>query len=443
MDRQTPDRRLHAIRVEDVSCTQCVIRTRPLQIVLLVDSPLLFLTCLFFLSRIEDTSTPWDTMVSLDDFRQTYQEVENSLNATPKLANRKSSLLSDGNFMGTRMNLVDNNSDRSIENGRGSDYDEFRIRRLQEYETSFIRSMNEHPTRGIPVLTPLQHLLEEVAIIMPSVFRNITGSNTPNPHLIIRPSYFDNVSDEEQFLILSTHSSDDNHSFLSFRHDMTNDRNSLNWLRRMTSKDDPRKPTTSLSSFLLARFEWAAWESFLEFEFQKPSNETEHNESPLVEADGNSKNHVLSILGDVLSHCRAVNDRSLTIDSSTLESFVAPLVKTCFTDYPGTDPVTVDDVQHVILTPLSWVWFASQRRTRCSHDVMDDIDRAVESSLERMDNDKEMSGTNENTAADNIDQHLQKKRKKKNKKKKVRYLLASRLSCLVQRIISHPDSSSE
>ena len=362
---------------------------------------------------IVDTSTPWDTMVSLDNFRMKYQEVENSLNTTPKFASRKSSISSDVNNLPTRLNCAN-----IVGNGSDPKSDEFRIRKLQEYESSFVRSMNEHPTKGIPVLTPLQQLLEEVAIIVPSVFRNITGSDESNPHMIIRPSYFDNVSDEEQSLMLSTYATDEKHSFSSFKHNMTKDSRSLFWLRRISSNDD----SVSLSTLMLARFEWAAWESFLEFECHKPTNGREHNDLILIRPDENPKSHLLSILGDVLSHSLAVNDRSLTIDSATLESFVAPLVKTCFADYPGADPVTVDDVQHVILTPLLWVWFASQRRTHTAYYVLDEIDKAVESSLERMDSNREMSGSGESTTADNVaygDQHLQRKRKKKNKKKKV------------------------
>ena len=361
-------------------------------------------------------------MVSLDEFRRKYEEVESSLSATPKLANRKSSTASEISTMGdARINLVDANCKRDGDNQSVEESDGFRIQRLQEYEMSFVQAMNEHPTRGIPVLTPLQQLLEEVAIIFPSVFRSITGSFEPNPHLIIRPSYFDSVSDDEQSLILSTHASDDNPSFMSFCNDLTNGSRSLCWLRRINSDDDSRSTLVSLSTLMLARFEWAAWESFLQFECQKPTNNSEKSELSMDAVVAKPKSHLLTILGDVLSHCYAINDRSLTIDSSTLESFVAPLVKICFTEYPGEDPVKVDDVQHVIITPLSWMWFASQRHTSLSYDVLDEMDKAVETSLVKMDSDREMSGTTENATNDNITSgDLQRKKKKKNKKKKVR-----------------------
>lgn len=374
-----------------------------------------------FSSIVVGTSTPWDTMVSLDVFRRKYQEVESSLTATPKLANRKSSISSDFNTTSAvPITLVNENraSTGSDDYRGGEEFDEFRIQRLQEYESSFVRAMNEHPTRSISTITPLQQLLEEVAIILPSVFRSITGSNEPNPHLIIRPSYFDSVSDEDQLLILSTHASDDHHLFLSFANDkdITNGNNSLGWLRRLNLDGDSRDTSISLSTIMLARFEWAAWESFLQFEYQNDNGKGEI----LVEVDAQPKSHLLSILGDVLSHCLAINDRSLTIDSATLESFVAPLVKTCFTEYADADPVKVDDVQHVILTPLSWVWFASQRHFPLSYDVLEEMDKAVEASIEKMESDKEMSGTSDTNASDNIasvDQ--QRKKKKKNKKKKV------------------------
>lgn len=360
-------------------------------------------------------------MVSLDNFCKKYREVESSLNATPKLVNRKSSTSSDVNTLRTRMTLGDDNGANGsiIENGSDEESEEFRIRVFMEYKASFIRRMNEHTTKGIPVLTPVQQLLDEVAIVVPSVLRNITGSNEPNPLVIIRPSYFDNISDDEQPLMFSTHTNDEKHSFSSFRRDLTKESDSLVWLRRLPTHGSP----ISLSTLMLARFEWAAWESYLEFEYSKPTIAYEHTELTADHTDGEPKNHLLSILGDVLSHCLAVNDRSLTIDSTTLESFVAPLVKTCFTDHPGADPVSVDDVQHVILTPLSWVWFASHGQTDRAHDVLDEIDKAVQSSLERMDNNKEMSGIGERTSSDNgayCEHNLQRKKKKKNKKKKVR-----------------------
>ena len=368
--------------------------------------------CIHLINYV-DSSTPWDAMVSLDEFRRNYLEFECGLNATPKLANRKSSISSDLNTL-VHMNSAEKHCNGI---GSGAESDEFRIRRLHEYETSVVRSMNEHPTKDAQSLTPLQKLLEEVAIVLPSVFRNITGSNEPNPHLIIRPSYFDCVSDEEQLLILSTHAKDDKHSFISFSNDMAKEKTSLNWLRRIALYED----SVSLSTILLARFEWAAWESFLEFEYRTSSYIKNFTDDMIVESDAKPKSHLLSILGDVLSHCLAINDRSLTIDSSTLEGFVAPLVKTCFTEYPGVDPVKVDDVQHVILTPLSWLWFASQRCNRTTFEILDEMDKAADSSLERMDNDKEMSGMiGGSTAADSTaTSDLQRKKKKKNKKRKV------------------------
>jgi hypothetical protein len=352
-------------------------------------------------------------MISLKEFGRKYLEIEKSLYDTPKQANRKSQSNTDDIIhIVEESNFIDDNRTFCPEDGNNNKTDEFRIHRYR---------MIDQPSMSISTTTNLRQMLEEVAIIFPSVFYTILGITERNPHLIIRPSYFDTVSDEEQFPIFSTHTLDGKYSFLSFSDAMTKGNNSLSWLRRISFNNDvDSSKSVSLSALLFARFEWAAWESFLEFEYNETTSTNEKNNVL------DPKNHLLSVLGDILSHCRAMSDRSLTIDSSTLESFFVPITKTFFSSgYGGLDCDTLDQVQNIILTPISWVWFVSQRKalTDFSFGV---LDKAIETSLERMEDNKDMSCSIDIkmvSSTDNmnntLEQSPQRKKKKKNKKKKV------------------------
>lgn len=238
-----------------------------------------------------------------------------------------------------------------------------------------------------------ERILEHVSIIFPSAFKHISASVESHPHVTIRPLYFDttlnnNINVGEHFLdtFLEYHpdqqwsSSSDCGSINNARRD------SLLWLRRMHEvKDSTTDNLVPLSTFLLARFEWAVWESYMEFECDK--NKTGRAPSAtakIMDAKGdNARRHLLSSLGDVLSHCGAMNDVSMTIDSLTLSSFVAPFLDACLPKKHPFAIATVDQVENVILTPLKWI-MCGNRPGKPVNLVL--LDSAVETSLERMEN---------------------------------------------------------
>jgi hypothetical protein len=345
-------------------------------------------------------------MISLKEFETMYINIENNLNDTPKQANRK--LPPNAYDIIDKVddiNITDKSHGDSDENENASKSDEFRIR----------RHGIELSSSGLKEMKHLQQMLDEVAIIFPSVFQIILGITEQNPHFIIRPSYFDNCSGEEHFLMFSKHSLDGQFSFLCFNEAMITGNSTLGWLRRLSFRqndDDCNNKSVPISVLVLARFEWAVWESFLEYEHNKVQHTLDNH---------NPKKHLLSALGDILSHCKAMSDRLLTTDSNTFESFISPLKNTFFlTDFECDTP---DKLQNIILTPISWVCSASQQNDSVSDISFRVLDKAIKSSLERIEGNNDLSGTMDvaTTPIVNIaiDQSPQRKKKKKSKKKKV------------------------
>jgi len=106
-----------------------------------------------------------------------------------------------------------------------------------------------------------KQIFDDAAVIFPSVTKHVTGKDEADgPCLVLRPSFFER--DEELFLALdSITSAHGKAQFLSFTVDKTDD--SLKWLQRLFGdKRDVR--SVPFYVLLLARFEWAAWEGFLE-----------------------------------------------------------------------------------------------------------------------------------------------------------------------------------
>jgi hypothetical protein len=403
----------------------------------------------------------WDTMVSIKEFETKYHELESSLKDTPKLANRKSSESCEVDELVVNP-CVSVANDFSTSDGQTIvESDDFGIRNRVDSEAV----ANELPGKSqgssvdnAPLLR--RQIFDQMVLIFPSVFKNIAGTTEHTPHIVIRPSYFDYASDEEQFLAFTAHCGNQD-SFLTFNFPSSG-MNSSNWWRRIstntdTSEEDPSAP---LSSFLTARLEWAAWESFLEFEF-KGNAPVEGLSSGtftvdvllLGDKDGrnHSRKHLLSILGDILSHCRAVNDLSLTIDSATLASFVSPLFDTCLQWDCDVDRSILNNFEDLILTPFSWILRAVEASSNVD---LRDIDEALDLSLHRMDS--AHSCDNGGGISDDVDDpkrtsdHAsQPKKKKKNKKKKVGLVVVYRLLyrkflnfCLdaLQEIYQRPES---
>lgn len=369
--------------------------------------------------------------MSIKEFEMKYHEIESSLKNTPKLANRKScvSCNIDETVINSNVSVANDCCTRDDQNIVKSD--EFRIRKLASSET----------ISGVDNAALLRRqIFDQAVLIFPSVFKNIAGTTEHTPYIVIRPSYFDNASDEEQFLAFTAHNGDQD-SFLTFTCTSGNNTSSKWWRRISSNTDTVEKSYAPLSSFLTARLEWAALESFLEFEFNKKTHLEEllivtsfsdGHEMGALDGESRSKNHLLSILGDILSHCRALNDLALTIDSATLSSFAAPLFATCLQLDGAADRLSLNNFQDVILTPFSWILRAVEGQSSVD---LQEIDQAINLSLQRMDQHKPETNSmlSANTSDDgrcvfdgvndlkrHNDHTPQSKKKKKNKKKKVR-----------------------
>ena len=354
-------------------------------------------------------------MVSIKEFKMKYHELESSLKETPKLANRKSAESGIGDVVSVGNDLCENDKQNLMKS------DEFRIRKFNDldlHDTSNGTTKDFTPNNASLLR---RQIFDQAVLIFPSVFKNITGTMEHTPHVVIRPSYFDNASDEEQFLAFTAHTGNED-SFLSFNFS-SSDRNSASWLCRFTLDFDMAEDiSVPLSSLLTARLEWAAWESFLEFEFNKTSQVDD------------SRSHLLSILGDILSHCRAVSDLSLTIDSSTLAKFAAPLSDSCLRWDESFDQVILNNFEGLFLTPFSWILRAIDAASTFD---LHNVDAAIDLSLQRMDEHKpEVPKDLTNSSDDDVgvsddlldskrvlEQASQPKKKKKNKKKKVRMFI--------------------
>lgn len=396
-------------------------------------------------------------MVSLSDFEAKYEDLDKSLMKTPILANRKASSLDTGVGKGT-------NEVEAIESSGKKGKCEFE--REEVDSNAFIIQHGKAPEevqmlrRGSPEAynndeskesgerySLRQRIVEQVAVIFPSAFEHISGNIERYPYVMVRPTYFDRVSDEEQFLALARSQA----NFLSFETTDTK-KDPLLWLRRL-SGDTKLNRLVPLYALLLARFEWAVWESFLEFEHSRSGTQqdqltdgTDAVEMTMAVVTNKSdypRKHLLSILGDVLSYCGALNDLSMTIDSDTLAGFMAPFAEACLpTNHSSAWPYA-HQVENVILTPLSWLLFSSGHGGPIDLGL---LDKAVDASLRRMQDhgpgatqvkfDSEdptmvrwrpskapltVSVTDLN---DNHKQSFQRKKKKKSKKKKVSRRLA-------------------
>lgn len=356
-------------------------------------------------SCIAERSLNWGTMVSLSEFEAKFEELEKSLRKTPKLANRKTSSLTVG--FGDASEVT---AETYHENGAS---DQNKIERGEFESNAFIikhsKFAEEHfPERGSldvcdnkskesgKEYSLRQKVFEEIAVIFPSAFKHILGINERYPHVIIRPTYFDRVSSEEQFLALASV----NAQFLSCC-SIDAKKRGLQWLRRLSwgGNDVDSVP---LYALLIARFEWAAWESFLQFErsstmTQQVKQEASENKKIATKSiSGRTetaavdtkdldypRTHLLSILGDVLSHCGAMNDISMTIDSSSVAHYVAPFVDVCLATNCSSSSANCFQVENVILTPLSWLFSVNGLSSDVDLVV---LDKAVAATLRRMDN---------------------------------------------------------
>jgi hypothetical protein len=376
------------------------------------------------LQRFSFSVNTWDTMVSIKEFKMKYRELESSLKLTPKLTNRKSSEPCEMDELVVNPDISVANDCCTCDDQNTIESDEFRIRKPAVAESSSNASHGNSKVSFVDNAVLLRRqIFEQTVLIFPSVFKNIAGTTEHTPYIVIRPSYFDNASDEEQFLAFTSHTGNQD-SFLTL-HFPSGNIAAFNWWHRISSNTDISEDSSiPLSSFLTARLEWAAWESFLEFEFNESNRAIDMQLMGAMDGVNHSRNHLLSILGDILSHGRAVNDLSLTIDSATLANFVAPLFNTCLQWDRGVDQFILNNFEDLILTPFTWILRAVEASAEVN---LHDIDEAIDLSLQRMDQHKPEDHSAIVTTADagfvdpkrTDDNAPQSKKKKKNKKKKV------------------------
>jgi hypothetical protein len=358
----------------------------------------------------------WDALVSMTDFESKYEDVCDSQRNTPLLANRKGPQKPNS----PTRNAFGNG-------GRGS----------KDIDCSFTEEESKLVEPESPIPAPLKprctyparwshekhssrrRVFDHVAIIFPSAFKHISGGEESHPHVTVRPSYFATTGDEEQLLALTESEAD----FLHFE-SLDSKSDPLDWLRRFYRLHGGDQ--APLSSLFLARFECSIWESFLEFEHfksrkQDSAKNLELGESATVTGVNEVRRHLLSNLGDVLSHCGAMNDLSMTIDSTTLSMFVSPFVDICLPKNATSS--TTNQIENVILVPMSWILNANGLGV-----TLDSLNDAVDTSLTRMENhgpgcavEYIIEGPIE--AGDKVvdsEQTTPRRKKKKNKMKKVR-----------------------
>jgi hypothetical protein len=364
----------------------------------------------------------WDALVSMTDFESKYEDVCDSQRNTPLLANRKGPEKLNGP---TKTASISRNV---FGNGGFGNKD---------IDCSFSEEESTRIESKSPISVPLKprciypsrwshekhssrrRVFDHAAIIFPSAFKHISGGEESYPHVTVRPSYFATTGDEEQILALTESETD----FLHFEN-LDSENDPLDWLRRFYRLHGGDQ--APLSSLLLARFESSIWESFLEFEHfksrrQDSTRNLELGESATVTGINEVRRHLLSNLGDVLSHCGALNDLSMTIDSTTLSMFVSPFVDVCL-PMNAASPKT-NQIENVILVPMSWILSASELGV-----TLESLNDAVDICLKRMENhgpgcavDHIIEGPIEaGDRAIDSEQTTPRRKKKKNKKKKVR-----------------------
>jgi hypothetical protein len=381
----------------------------------------------------------WDALVSMADFESKYEDLFDSQRNTPLLANRKGPQKLNGPTKTTSLsrNVFGNG-------GRGS----------KDIDCSFTEEESTLVEPKSPIPVPLKpkctypsrwshekhssrrRVFDHVAIIFPSAFKHISGGEESHPHVTVRPSYFATTGDDEQLLALTESETD----FLHFE-SLNSKSDPLDWLRRFYRLHGGDQ--APLSSLLLARFECSIWESFLEFEHYKSRRQgstrnLEPAESVTVTRVDEVRRHLLSNLGDVLSHCGAMNDLSMTIDSTTLSMFVSPFVDVCLPK--NSAPPTTNQIENVILVPMSWILSASRLGV-----TVDSLNDAVDTSLTRMENHGPGCAVEHIIeipieAGDKVvdsEHTTPRRKKKKNKKKKVCIVHLLWLEAKIG-LISHP-----
>jgi hypothetical protein len=276
------------------------------------------------------------------------------------------------------------------------DSDSCRIRGQSEEESS---DWGNEVTESVDSLGFVRAIFDQICVVFPSAFKHVSGtfSGVLYPHVTMSPSFLEKTSGEELLLafddvarvafgtpFLHYESSASKSSFLML-------------FQRLVSSGDTEVP---LYVLLLSRFQMAIFEKFEKH--QKCLSETEsvfvdvalldsnegkelssyESESSTIvqkeDEDFQGGSQLISLMGDVASHAHAMDDLAVTIDTNTLKEFMAPFVSICFTEG---NSFSADRLEHLVLTPLSWLLHARQKNGAVDFEAWD---IALQSALTRM-----------------------------------------------------------
>lgn len=274
-------------------------------------------------------------------------------------------------------------------------------------EENFSDSGNSEVTESVDSLGFVLAIFDQICVVFPSAFKHVSGTfgGVHYPYVTMSPSCLDKSSGEELLLAF------DVVARVAFgvpflHHESNASKSSFLGLfqRPMPSGEDIEVP---LYAFLLSRFQIAVFEEFEKHqkylsktesvsvavalldsnESLLDSNESEELSSFESESSISVQKEVedfrggpqlFGLMGDVVSHAHAMDDLAVTIDTNTLKDFMAPFVSICFAEG---NRFSSDRLEHLVLTPLSWMLHARQKSGVVDFQA---LDIALHSALTRM-----------------------------------------------------------
>lgn len=138
------------------------------------------------------------------------------------------------------------------------------------------------------------------------------------------------------------------------------------WILRLNNGSD--RQLVPLSSLLIARFQWAISNAYLKYERRRHATAVDD---------------ISLVTKEVFSHCQGVKDIMMVMESSSLSTFLEPLVDVCFGSnncHPNSGSISFESA---ILTPLHWLvhYYVHQKKQAFK---WCELDQAVGASLTRM-----------------------------------------------------------
>ena len=267
----------------------------------------------------------------------------------------------------------------------------FRIETCNGTEASFTTTSPRKPSASSPgvderSLRFAKQFLDHVAIVFPSALKHINMNcslKNPQPCVVVRPNFFATTAYEELFL--TTEHFPGMEVFLPHAMDGELKSKGIFHCLWQLSGEQGEGFFVPLYALILARIWWAIGEGYSSREPQLNRLSNNRNETAVdvkvdrtVAEKNTGPTETERVIIDVLSHCRDVGDLTMTMDATTLSSFVAPLAEACLLQ--GACPSSeVGMVENMFMVPLPWILSACTRSLDMRY-----LDNAVAISLQKM-----------------------------------------------------------